>query len=538
MEKDFEEYEQTLEERMAKYGFDTADEEAAALSGSVAGGSMTSGGGGGGERKEGEGADNGSLLSGSMTTYDTKTDVEAGGEDEGDEEEMGVLAQLKAEKLRVELEAKRLAAEEQAREEAEVTDWTEWKCIICQTKNKRPTHPKLVNDVVFGTVGVYYKRTFAKITPRRDIPVCTKCFTPSDYKTPMSSAHTFPYEPDPYKAFNNYPKKVEVQAGLSNVGLIKWSNYLYSFFGGLRNNSSSLLVYNDWRLRLFLNSRFPELPRYKKPPDEFYVIGEIVECMQQKSDWQRCKITNVRKNHTYDIKYDPGDELRFVPETALRLPPEKRKFAYRVEMCVVSLVFTVPLGLIAAYAIDPGLIFFGPAIMGVFLLLLRINIFFKNFYSHFSAGCCIIFRLSLFYTLPIIFLIIASASPYLAPGMGLPYVMVSYAWAAVFIFVLPIFYIMKPAMIVFGTPLFILFVACLYLTGRYLDGNPLMPYVALCYLPLFLMTLYLIYLRRKLHTIWDVCAKARPRMYFIPEEEMSMREQLQELCGSCFGGEQ
>jgi len=98
-----------------------------------------------------------------------------------------------------------------------------------------------------------------------------------------------------------------------------------------------------------MSDRFPEVPRQEVRPGfdpntgryslaspdaehnvEPLEIGEIVECKLQKADWCRCKITLVRVTNMYDIKYDTGEELRFVKQEQLRLRPEKREYAYRV----------------------------------------------------------------------------------------------------------------------------------------------------------------------------------------------------------------
>lgn len=77
--------------------------------------------------------------------------------DQAPDEEMGVLARLKAQKAAEEAEMKRLKAEEKARAELLITEWTEWKCMVCGLNNRKPTRPPVERDVVFGTKGVYYK---------------------------------------------------------------------------------------------------------------------------------------------------------------------------------------------------------------------------------------------------------------------------------------------------------------------------------------------------------------------------------------------
>jgi len=97
--------------------------------------------------------------------------------------------------------------------EAKEVPHTDWNCIVCKTFNHKPTHAPVESDIWFGEKGVYYKRTYAVIQARRDVPTCTKCGTYSDYVPPMGTAHLFPHNPAPFRAFEDYPKPSAVQAG-------------------------------------------------------------------------------------------------------------------------------------------------------------------------------------------------------------------------------------------------------------------------------------------------------------------------------------
>jgi len=46
---------------------------------------------------------------------------------------------------------------------------------------------------------------------------------------------------------------------------------------------------------------FPRSP--PQGPDDFYRIGEIVESSQQKTMVCKARAFEVRRNHTYDIRY-------------------------------------------------------------------------------------------------------------------------------------------------------------------------------------------------------------------------------------------
>ena len=76
--------------------------------------------------------------------------------------------------------------------------------MVCKKENRRPTHPVPVTDIFSGVKGVLVEREFALLKPRRDAPRCTHCLTYADYTPPLGSAHLFPYNKRPYRAFSNY----------------------------------------------------------------------------------------------------------------------------------------------------------------------------------------------------------------------------------------------------------------------------------------------------------------------------------------------
>ncbi len=435
------------------------------------------------------------------------------------QQEMSYLQKILTEKRQKEQdEIDRIKAEEQLREST-CTDWTEWECMVCKKQNRRPTHPPSISDVFFGSKGIFYKRTFAIIRARRDAPQCHFCRTYKDYVPPLGSAHMFPYNKAPYRAFAKYPIKPLIQAGLENTAFSRFANSVYSYFFGLRDNSSSKLAYNDWRLRIYLNGNFPEIPRQKKKTDELYKVGEFLECKLQKSDWARCRVTKARANHTYDLVYDPGDELRLVPESELRMMPEKRTYAYYVELVVVFLVISFPVGIIASQTIQSSLLTFCPMVGSLFLLVVRIAKFLK-YMRHFKfAGIIPILKLTLFYTFPLMLLLGAS----LAPLMGTNWVTVSYWWIATQFLSLPVLYIMKPNFAVFALILFLQTSAGFYLLARYVEGSPLSQLMAVNMAPLLTAVLTLMYYRKNLWTLIDVSMVIRPPLNFIKPESLFSR---------------
>ena len=214
--------------------------------------------------------------------------------------------------------------------------------------------------------GTFYKRTVATVRELPNEPKCEHCYTNCSYKIPLCTRHLFPHNPKPFVAFETYPKEVVVQGGVQPGALKRISNIIYGFFFGITDNATSKLSYNDWRLSLYMNDQFSEIPRQIIDPPKHLAaagvsrepleLGEIVECRIQKSEWSRCRIINVRQEKMYDIKYDTGEELRFVKEDMLRLRAEKREYAYRVELCMAILIFHAPVALAANFLISPAVL--------------------------------------------------------------------------------------------------------------------------------------------------------------------------------------
>ena len=435
------------------------------------------------------------------------------------EEEISFLKKIQMEKQAAIDEAKAKAKADEEERERTCEDWKEWTCMVCKKENRRPTHPVPVTDIFSGVKGVLVEREFALLKQRRDAPRCVYCMTYADYTPPLGSAHLFPYNKRPYRAFSNYPITPQVQAGLDPRLPSRMYNKIYSCCFGVRNNSASKLVYNDWRLRLYLNGRFPETPRQIKPKDELFLIGEYVECKLQRSDWARCRITKARSNHTYDIRYDPGDELRLVHEGHLRMPPEKRKYAYQVELMMVLIVMTFPLAVIAGMAITKELMFFNTFIIGGYLCLERLSALVGYFRRFYFAGFWPIFKVTMFFTLPLILMTVASAVPLL----GMPWVLCSYFWIGAKVTSLPILYIMKPSYFVLGSIFFVFTSVGFYAVANFCDGSPLADMMAINLGPLVVAVLLLIYYRRVLVSFVDVNLIIRPPLNFIKPEPMLTR---------------
>lgn len=406
---------------------------------------------------------------------------------------------------------------EEVKEVVVKIEMLEWTCIVCGTFSNLPRHPTIDTDVVFGEKGVHYKRTYAHILFGRDMPKCAKCYTYADYKPPLGSAHLFRHNPELYKGYSDYPHKPTVQTGFPSdksirSRLVRGKGYCQSFFCGMHDNYNSYAIQNDWRLKKYVFDGFPEIPRVVLTPGDFYCVGEIIECKLQKTDWARAKITEVHSNHTYNIRYDPGDELRYVLESSLRSRPEKRAYVYRVEQCMLLIVVLLPIGLLGMVTGQPSLLALGLMISMTILFSIRCVTMIQYFYNYYAAGLLKILAIHTFYTLPIFFLWIGSIIG-MANGSELS------TWTTVVvliimgkIFSLPILYMMRPAFALISMVLFLFSSAGLFLTAEYVAGSSPFPYIAIPIGPLIILLLLIKYLRKHLHNVWDVCLVIRPKI--------------------------
>lgn len=210
----------------------------------------------------------------------------------------GFMKRLEEEEAAAEAERLRVAAADKARREALVKDWFEWKCIVCGKQNRRPRHPPVNFNPAFSEKGEFYKRTVVTLVKERDMPVCPFCHTVADFTPRVCTAHIFPHNPNPHTAFENYPQTVPT---LPRGFFRKYYDTTTSFLFGVRNHPDSKLMRNDWRLSIYLSSRFPIVPRPPKPASQLLAIGEIVECSKHKVDWTRARVTESRESRIYDI---------------------------------------------------------------------------------------------------------------------------------------------------------------------------------------------------------------------------------------------
>lgn len=397
----------------------------------------------------------------------------------------------------------------------EVVEHVEWVCVVCGVENRQPRHPEVVSDLVYGTRGELFKRPTVKIQPRRDMPACRKCLTYMDYTPPAGSAHLFQHQPTPFEVFRSYPVVPRIQAGLKDPANTnnKWAQRrtrLRSFLFGLENDSQSAVMPNDWRLKMYVNDKFPEMFRSVLGQGERYKEGELVECMQQKTAWCRGRVVNVRSNETYDIKYDTGDEVRFVSPQQIRLLAEKKSFAYRVELGMVLLVVSFPLWLLLAVTVSPGLLCLGLLLVSVTLLAMRMWLFLQYSFNYSTAGVCQNLLMASFFSLPLLMVVVAAAMA-VAGGMRTKWTAVVIVLVVAKLLSLPALFMMRPTFAFMGMAIFPISSIGLYLLAALADASLPFPYKgAIAVAPVLILVGCIKYIRNHLHNIWDVCLIIRP----------------------------
>lgn len=252
------------------------------------------------------------------------------------------------------------------------------------------------------------------------------------------------------------------------------------------------------------------MPRLTLKPGERYEIGEIVECKQQKLAFVRTKIVAVKPNKMYDIKYDTGEELRFVLESALRMVPHKRRYAYRVEMAMAVITTFTPFGLTLAFISDAGFVFLPLLLASVALLILRLGAFCQYFYNFYNSGAITMVIFFLLYGLPVLLLTVAAAIGLSSTSADpTAWNTVANMFIAAKMFSLPVLYIMRPAFCVIGVAVFIPSSAGMSLLASHFVDPTATP-ILYPVVPLALTVLIVKYLRKHLHAVWDVCLVIRP----------------------------
>eukprot|EP01039_Chlorochromonas_danica_P005381 gene5381-5919_t len=417
------------------------------------------------------------------------------------------------------------------------TETITWNCLVCNkaneesflygsydvppTKNYPATTPKAPRKVMevdhyFGTHGVHYKRLYVKMVPKPCKPCCKKCTTPYDYKPPLATSHLFQFNPSPYEVFSHYPPRPILYHGMKNTRLERWTTALDSFLHGLNNSYQSRPLMNDWRLKKWIKDKFPPIPRYQLQPNEKFELGELVECKSQRSEYCRARIVNVRPI-SYDIRYDTGDEVRFVAGSELRLSAEKGAFAYRVEIGLVGLYIGFPLGLVLAILmVNPGMTFLAPLIVGGVLFLIRLDNFLNYAYNFIEGGLYVILRSTMFFSLPLLFLFLTgivglvSLTSIKESSFGVVILLLLTLISSI-----PVIYIIRPHYGLLALVIFLqICTSVVLLAIQWQSEGKAFLSLGIPLAPFFTATFCLKYLRIHLNSIWDVSLVIRPALPF------------------------
>lgn len=244
-----------------------------------------------------------------------------------------------------------------------------------------------------------------------------------------------------------------------------------SFFIGTRNDVESYLLYNDWRLIKYLQSRVPEIMRAYKSKHELYQVGEVVECQQQKLDYTRARILVSRKNHSYDIAYESGEILRYINEAQLRLPPAKKPYMYRIELAMCVLILVFPVSLLAAIYIQPVFILLGPFLVSLYLSLLRVLMFLRYFFMYSSTGLLPVLSMTIIFSLPVWLLCVACVIAFLFihPGSYVTWMDVFYALVMVKVTTLPLLLMMRSFFLPIAILVFVQLIVGEFFLAKYGD---------------------------------------------------------------------
>jgi hypothetical protein len=144
--------------------------------------------------------------------------------------------------------------------------------FVCTASYHIISHIHLLTDnfIIFVCTYTQFIHAFHN---NRDMPKCQKCLTHADYIPPRKTAHLFRYYHNRFTAFRNYPRRIpgRAQSKLSMNFLARWYREGKSYLFGLQDSVTSRLALNDWRLKLYLQSDFPDIFRPTLDGDGKYI---------------------------------------------------------------------------------------------------------------------------------------------------------------------------------------------------------------------------------------------------------------------------
>lgn len=169
-------------------------------------------------------------------------------------------------------------------------------------------------------------------------------------------------------------------------------------------------------------------------------------------------------------------------------------------MTVMYILF--PVTLLGAIAAAPALLFIVPFLVSIVLIILRSRAAVLHYRAASNSGTCAVFRLWLFFTFPLIMLVI----------MGMLGLSANYSGAVVCLIVakigsLPVLYSMRATWAIFGSAIFLFSSIGLFMLTLYVNGE--LTYLSAAMGPLLLAALVVRKFRMGLGSLWDVQLKTR-----------------------------
>lgn len=210
-------------------------------------------------------------------------------------------------------------------------------------------------------------------------------------------------------------------------------------------------------------------------------------------------------------RYDSGDVVRLVDEKALRLPPAKGWYAYRVELVMVWIIIGFPLSLfLAISAQDAGMVFL-PLLLGCGILLcLRLVSFARGFTEYYTAGCLALSLQAAIFILPPLLFVVSSLLSMNAGSLGLSWILVSIIMIVGIVCSLPYLYMKRVTFAYRLLPLIVFFAVGSINASFRLDGAPIDMYATVTITPGVIIAWRMMRFRSDLGSIWDVSLLIRP----------------------------
>ncbi|CAM9564701.1 unnamed protein product [Chrysoparadoxa australica] len=208
-----------------------------------------------------------------------------------------------------------------------------WRCLVCRRLNAYPKgwtgRPSKGFRAVIQRRATNKAALYTRLKEVEVAPECRKCFTPCTYRLRASAEYrTRKDEGEPQSELASKGAIEEGDEGGIQRRTPFWEagvKRARRWLGLDLQDQQGVLAY-DYAFRQQMNTYFkPDMPRRTLPPGERYSIGDRIETYANKGSWSAGTVLVVRQNNTYDIRFDNGEEARYVFPHMLRSVLEKAK---------------------------------------------------------------------------------------------------------------------------------------------------------------------------------------------------------------------